>query len=132
MLFEVFEHKDSIRNWQVVLSCLVGVSLLFVSRNWAESPLDDGMYGAAGMLMLLYGLILFVMSFDQKHRKWHVTAFSVVAVAEMCVTAVLGFDYVGQISVPKFFSGTEDMEEAVKSLDDGTFYRSELADAKNG
>ncbi len=130
MLFEVFEHKDSIRNWQVVLSCLVGVSLLFVSRNWAESPLDDGMYGAAGMLMLLYGLILFVMSFDQKHRKWHVTAFSVVAVAEMCVTAVLGFDYVGQISVPKFFSGTEDMEEAVKSLDDGTFYRSELADAK--
>lgn len=130
MLFEVFEHKDSIRNWQVVLSCLVGVSLLFVSRNWAESPLNDGMYGAAGMLMLLYGLILFVMSFDQKHRKWHVTAFSVVAVAEMCVTAVLGFDYVGQISVPKFFSGTEDMEEAVKSLDDGTFYRSELADAK--
>ena len=102
MLFEVFEHKDSIRNWQVVLSCLVGVSLLFVSRNWAESPLDDGMYGAAGMLMLLYALILFVMSFDQKHRKWHVTAFSVVAVAEMCVTAVLGFDYVGQISVPKF------------------------------
>ena len=46
------------------------------------------------------------------------------------MTAVLGFDYIGQISVPKFFSGTEDMEEAVDALDDGTFYRSELADAK--
>ena len=80
--------------------------------------------------MLLYGLILFVMSFDKRHRKWHVTAFSAVAVAELCVTAVLGFDYIGQISVPKFFSGTEDMEEAVDALDDGTFYRSELADAK--
>lgn len=130
MLFEVFEHKDSIKNWQVVLSCLVGVGLLFISRNWAESPLADGMYGVAGMLMLFYGLILFVMSFDKRHRKWHLTVFSVAAVAEMCVTAVLGFDYIGQISVPKFFSGTKDMEEAVKSLDDGTFYRSELADAK--
>lgn len=130
MLFEVMEHRDCIKNWQVVLSCLVGVGLLFVSRKWAESPLDDGIYGAAGMLMLLYGLILFVMSFDKRHRKWHVTAFSAVAVAELCVTAVLGFDYIGQISVPKFFSGTEDMEEAVDALDDGTFYRSELADAK--
>ena len=88
MLFEVLEHRECIRNWQVVLGCLAGVGLLFVSRNWAESPLEDGIYGVAGMLMMLYGLILFVMSFDKRHQKWHVTAFSVIAVAEMCVTSV--------------------------------------------
>lgn len=130
MLFEVLEHRECIRNWQVVLGCLAGVGLLFVSRNWAESPLEDGSYGVAGMLMLLYGLILFVMSFDKRHQKWHVTAFSVIAVAEMCVTSVVGFEHIGQISVPKFFSGTEDVEEAARTLDDGSFYRSELADGK--
>lgn len=130
MLFEVMKHRDSVRNWQVILGCLLGVGLLFVSRKWAENPLEDGIYGAAGMLLLLYGLILFVMSFDKKHQKWHVTAFCIAAAAEMAVTAVVGFGHIGQISVPKFFSGTEAAEEAAKSLDDGTFYRSELADGK--
>lgn len=130
MLFEVLEHRESIRNWHVIFGCLLGVALLFASRKWADAPLDDGIYGVAGMMLLLYGLILFVMSFDKRHQKWHVTAFSVVAIAEMCITAVVGFNYIGQISVPKFFSGTEDVEEAVETLDDGTFYRSELADGK--
>lgn len=130
MLFEVLEHRESIKNWHVIFGCLLGVALLFASRKWADTPLDDGIYGVAGMLLLLYGLILFVMSFDKGHQKWHVTAFSIVAIAEMCITAIIGFDSIGQISVPKFFSGTKDMETAVKTLDDGTFYRSELADGK--
>jgi hypothetical protein len=53
-----------------------------------------------------------------------------MAVVEMCTTTALGYQEVGQISVSKFFSGTDDMEQAVRALDDGTFYRSELASAK--
>lgn len=41
----------------------------------------------------------------------------------------MGFNENGQISVSKFFYGTEDMEKATESLKDGTFYRSELASA---
>ncbi|MCD8019298.1 MAG: YfhO family protein, partial [Clostridiales bacterium] len=130
MLFEVLEHKDSIRNWHVVLGCIFGVGMLYISRTYAETPLDDGMYGVAGLLMLFYGFVLLVMSFDKRHRKWYVRVFSLAAVIELCVTAVLGFDYNGQISVSKFFSDTDDMEEAVDTLSDGTFYRSELADGK--
>ncbi len=39
----------------------------------------------------------------------------------------MGFNENGQIAVPKFFYGANDMEKAVASLKDGTFYRSELA-----
>ena len=49
---------------------------------------------------------------------------------EIGATAMAGFDTNGQISVSKFFSGTEDMEKATKALDDGSFFRSELADGK--
>lgn len=130
MLYEVLQHRDGVRNWHVVLGCLTGAGLLAVSRQWAEEPLEDGMYGLAGMLILAYGLILFVMSFDRRRRKWHAAVFCLVAATELCVTSVLGFQHVGQISVSKFFSGTEDMEKATQALDDGTFYRSELADGK--
>ena len=41
----------------------------------------------------------------------------------------MGFNENGQISVSKFFYGTEDMEKAAASLKDETFYRSELASA---
>lgn len=51
------------------------------------------------------------------------------AVIEITVTAFMGFNENGQISVSKFFYGTEDMEKATESLKDGTFYRSELASA---
>lgn len=130
MLFEVLENKEAIRNWQVILSCFVGIGFLWYSRNYAEHPLEDSLYGIAALLLLFYGMILFILSFDKKHQKWYVTIFSVATVVELCVTSVVGFHYIGQISVPKFFSGTKDMEKATEELSDGTFYRSELADAK--
>lgn len=130
MVFELFEHKESIRNWQTVLGCVIGIGLLVYSRNFASDPMDDGMYGLAGFLLLTYGMILFVLSFDHRHRQWHTVLFSVIAMVEIGATAIAGFDTNGQISVSKFFSGTEDMEEATRALDDGTFFRSELADAK--
>ncbi len=130
MLFDVLKHRDSVRNWQVFLSCVLGVGLLFVSRTFAENPLDDGIYGLAGLLILLYGVILFVMTFDKRRRKWHVTIFSFAAAAELCVTALVGFNEVGQISVSKFFSDTETMEEVSETLSDGTFYRSDMGSGK--
>lgn len=130
MVFELFEHKDTIRNWQTVLGCMIGIGLLVYSRNYAADPMEDGMYGLAGFLLLAYGMILFILSFDHRHRQWHTVLFSIIAMIEIGATAVAGFDTNGQISVSKFFDGTEDMEEATKALDDGTFFRSELADAK--
>lgn len=130
MVFELFEHKETIRNWQVIMGCIIGVGLLVYSRNFASDPMEDGMYGLAGFLLLAYGMILFILSFDHRHRHWHSVLFSVIAMVEIGATAVAGFDTNGQITVSKFFSGTEDMETTTKTLDDGPFFRSELADAK--
>ena len=52
-----------------------------------------------------------------------------MAIIEIATTACMGFNENGQISVSKFFYGTEDMEKAAASLKDETFYRSELASA---
>lgn len=130
VFFQLMEHKEGIRNWHIVLGCLAGTGLLYVSRTLSEEPLSDGMYGVAGMLLLLYGMLLFIMTIDRKRQSWYAAVFCLAAVVEIGATALVGFEYNGQISVSKFFSGTEDMEEAVDSLSDGTFYRSELADAK--
>lgn len=130
MLFEVLEHWREIRNWQVILGCLLGSAMLYVSKRYGEAPLEDEIYAVAGILLLVYGLIFFVLSFDRRHGKYHLAIFGVVAMAEIGTTAALGFSHNGQINVPKFFSGTKDMEQAVEALEDGTFYRSELADAR--
>ena len=130
MVFELFEHKDCIRNWQAVSGCVIELGLLFYSRNYTTEPMEDAMYGLAGFLILTYGMILFILSFDHRHRKWHMALFSVIAMVEIGATAVAGFDTNGQISVSKFFYGTENMANATEALDDGTFFRSELADGK--
>lgn len=130
MFVEVLEHRNAIRNWQTVISCAAGLGLLYYSFRFAKEPLEDVMYGAAGMMLVFYGTILLLMTMDRKRKIWYVRIVSLVAVIEICATAVMGFDSIGQISVSKFFSGTQDMERAVSELSDGSFYRSELADSK--
>lgn len=130
MLFGALEHWQGIKNWQVVLGCLLGVSLLYVSRQYGDVPLEDGIYAVVGLLLFVYGFIFFILSFDRRHGKYHLALFGLIAMVEMGTTAGLGFAHNGQINVPKFFSGTKDMEQAVEMLDDGTFYRSDLADAR--
>lgn len=129
MLWEVFEHLYGIRSWHIALSCMAGVGLIVYARTKGTNPLDDKIYGIAGMLFLLYGMLLFLYTLSRKRKVWYKTAFCVVAVVEMVVTAFLGFNENGQISVSKFFYGTNAMEKATTSLQDGTFYRSEFANA---
>ena len=86
-------------------------------------------YGVAGMLFILYGMILLLYTLSRKRKVWYKAAFCAVAIIEIAATACMGFNENGQISVSKFFYGTEDMEKAAASLKDGTFYRSELASA---
>lgn len=129
MLWEVFEHLDGIKGWHVAVACMAGVGLLAYARVKGTQPLEDQVYGVAGMLFILYGMILFLYTLSRKRKVWYKAAFCVVAVIEIAATACMGFNENGQISVSKFFYGTEDMEKAAASLKDGTFYRSELASA---
>ena len=130
MFVEVMEHRKAVRNWQTVLCAALSVGLLYYSYYQASQPLEEKLYGIAGVLIVLYGTIMLLMTMDKKRKTWYVRIISLVTVVELCAAAVLGYDQIGQISVTKFFSSTEDMEEAVTALDDGTFYRSELADAR--
>ncbi|MBR0410237.1 MAG: YfhO family protein [Eubacterium sp.] len=127
---EVLDHREEVKNRHTVVSSALGVGMLYLSRSYAETPLEDIVYGAAGMLFVFYGTVLLLMTMDRRRKIWYIRLFCMAAVVEICASAVMGFGSIGQISVSKFFSGTEDMEEAVDELSDGTFYRSELADAK--
>ena len=129
MLWEVFEHLDGTKGWHVAFACMAGVGLLAYARVKGTQPLEDKVYGVAGMLFILYGMILLLYTLSRKRKVWYKAAFCVVAIIEIATTACMGFNENGQISVSKFFYGTEDMEKAAASLKDGTFYRSELASA---
>ncbi len=130
MFVEVLEHRECIRNWHTVLSTAACVGLLYVSRSFAKEPLEDVMYGVAGIMFVFYGTILLLMTIDRNRKLWYVRILSLAAVIEICASAVAGFDSIGQIHVSKFFSGTEDMEQAAAQMEDGSFFRSELADSK--
>ena len=129
MLWEVFEHLDGTKGWHVAFACMAGVGLLAYARVKGTQPLEDKVYGVAGMLFILYGMILLLYTLSRKRKVWYKAAFCVVAIIEIATTACMGFNENGQISVSKFFYGTEDMEKAAESLKDETFYRSELASA---
>ena len=129
MLWEVFEHLDGTKGWHVAFACMAGVGLLAYARVKGTQPLEDKVYGVAGMLFILYGMILLLYTLSRKRKVWYKAAFCVVAIIEIATTACMGFNENGQISVSKFFYGTEDMEKAAASLKDETFYRSELASA---
>lgn len=129
MLWEVFEHLEGTKGWHIAIACMAGVGLLAYARTQGTEPLEDQVYGVAGMLFILYGMLLFFYTLSRKRKGLYKAVFCVVAVIEMTVTAFMGFNENGQISVSKFFYGTEDMEKATASLQDGTFYRSELANA---
>ena len=129
MLWEVFEHLEGTKGWHIAIACMAGVGLLAYAKTQGTAPLEDQVYGVAGMLFILYGMLLFFYTLSRKRKGLYKAAFCIVAVIEMTATAFMGFNENGQISVSKFFYGTEDMEKAVASLQDGTFYRSELASA---
>ena len=113
----------------MAFACMAGVGLLAYARVKGTQPLEDKVYGVAGMLFILYGMILLLYTLSRKRKVWYKAAFCVVAIIEIATTACMGFNENGQISVSKFFYGTEDMEKAAASLKDETFYRSELASA---
>uniref|UniRef100_UPI003FEFFC15 YfhO family protein n=1 Tax=Anaerobutyricum hallii TaxID=39488 RepID=UPI003FEFFC15 len=127
MLWEVFENLEGTKGWHIALACMAGVGLLVYARAKGTNPLDDEVYGVAGMLFILYGMLLFLYTLSRKRKGWYKNAFCIVALIEIVATAFMGFNENGQIAVPKFFYGVNDMEKAVASLGDKTFYRSELA-----
>ena len=129
MVWEVFEHLEGMKGWHIALACMAGAGLLAYARMKGTQPLEDEAYGVVGMLCLLYGMLLFFYTLSRKRKVLYKVVFCAVAIIEIAATAFMGFSENGQISVSKFFYGTEDMEKATAFVNDGTFYRSELADA---
>ncbi len=130
MMVDTFDHYEGMRGWHVGIACALVAGLMYYGYRFGDNAMEDKIYGVAGMLLLAYALFLFLALISRKHGYIFRYGFILMAVVEMCTTTALGYQEVGQISVSKFFSGTDDMEQAVSALDDGTFYRSELASAK--
>ncbi len=127
MFLDVMDHPEGLRNWHIGLACLASIGLMVWARETGTDPLDDSVYGIMGMLLLFYGMLLFLGLLSPRRRIWYRAALSLTVIIEMCATSAAGFAYNGQIDIDKFFSGTKDGYKAARELDDGSFYRSELA-----
>lgn len=130
MLYEVMTNWAGIELWHPPLAGLIILGFLGISWKYAGDPLEGSEYVVIITLLICYIAIFAAMAFLGKPKKWLLTVFAVFAVGEIIVSSALGFYNIGQISVSKFFSGTEDMEKAAQLVDDGSFYRSELAEGK--
>ena len=106
MLWEVFEHLEGVKGWHAAFACMAGVALMAYAKLKGTQVLEDNVYGVAGMLLLLYGMLLFFYTLSRKRKYIYKFIFCVVAVIEITVTAFMGFNENGQISVSKFFYGT--------------------------
>ena len=51
MLWKVFENLEGTKGWHIALACMAGVGLLVYARAKGTNPLDDEVYGVAGMLL---------------------------------------------------------------------------------
>ncbi len=62
-------------------------------------PLEDKVYGVAGMLFILILMILLLYTLSRKEKCGIRLHFRVVAIIEIATTACMGFNENGQISV---------------------------------
>lgn len=131
-LYENLTHREGILIWHPILAGGILAGLLWISRIYAGNPEEEATYIACSILMAVYVflMMLYQMARTEIFAKVFQVAFCLIAIGEMCVTSILGFNAIGQIHVDKFFTGISDMETATKVMDDGTFYRSEMADSK--
>ena len=128
MVYEVLERLDGIRIWEPILALVHSLGLLAGVYYYAETELATEVICSAVFLLIVYGLILFLQKKDSKRCEFYRILLLAVMTGELMVTSLLGFDTNGQISISKFFYATDDMVQAIEEHDDGTFYRSELAE----
>ena len=83
--------------------------------------------GALGRILSIFSVRKFRA--NPMYRTALSVILTVLVVVEISASAVLGFYENGQIKVPKFFRYTDEMEETIRKVDDGTFYRSEVVNA---
>ncbi len=142
--FEVMENLEFVRVWQVLISalCCGGIIAFILLKGGGEE--SEIVLILAGTLMIIYIFLLLIYSvvsttgLKELLHRWHgeewryacCLILTIVVVAEMAASGVKGYYENGQINVPKFYSWTEDMEEATRISDDGTFYRSEVVWAR--
>ena len=63
-----FEHLDGTKGWHVAFACMAGVGLLAYARVKGTQPLEDKVYGVAGMLFILYGMILLLYTLSRREK----------------------------------------------------------------
>ncbi len=130
MVFEVMDHRYSVRILEPFLALLASGLILVGVIIYGEEEIATDVVASASLMLAVYLFPYVLMNLKRKQRAYFHFAMSSIIVAEMVVTSLLGFDTNGQVSISKFFSNTEDMEAAMEELEDGFWYRSELAEAK--
>lgn len=129
MAFDVLEHMEAMRIREPVAALIISLGLLGGSWFYAGTKPETEVTVSAAVLLLAYGVLLFLAG-KKNGPSIFKTMIPALIAGEMVVTSLIGFDSNGQISISKFFNATREMEEAVKDNEDGTFFRSELAEAK--
>lgn len=130
MAFELFKKIRFVKFYYVMISYLICLVLLCGSYIASETPREEYCYWITLALLTLYFVILLLYTLNKVRKKILVYILTACSVLELCVSAVCGFEEIGQIDVPKFFSNTEAVEQIKDYIGDEKLERTDLASWK--
>lgn len=131
MAYQVLFWIKSYRSYQILWSFGVIAGTLILSAIYSDKPLTWYGYLLTGALALIYTIFLLRYSGWRIKKVYFQYLVVSVMVIELGAHAIFGYSCVGQVSISKFFSTTEDMQEARKLMEKDTgLYRAELAKSK--
>lgn len=130
MAFELFKKIRFVKFYYVMISYLICLVLLCGSYIASETPREEYCYWITLALLTLYFVILLLYTLNKVRKKILVYILTACSVLELCVNAVCGFEEIGQIDVPKFFSNTEAVEQIKDYIGDEQLERTDLASWK--
>lgn len=130
MAFELFKKIRFVKLYQVMISYFFCLALLCGSYIASETPREDYCYWITLVLITLYTIILLLYTLNKVKRKILVYILTTCSILELCVSAVYGFQEIGQIDVPKFFGNTEAVEQIKEYIGEEKLERTDLASWK--
>ncbi|MGN0465662.1 MAG: YfhO family protein [Lachnospiraceae bacterium] len=130
MAFELFKNLRFSKLYQVIIAYLLCLALLCGSYIASETPKEGYCYWITLILITLYTIILLLYMSKKVRRKILIYILTVCSVLELSINAVYGFEEIGQIDVPKFFSNTEAVEQIKEHIGSEKLERTDLASWK--
>lgn len=131
MAYQVLVWIKTYRPYQIIWSFGVIIGVLILSSLFSDTQERWYSYLFTGLLAFIYMCILLYYSSWRLPKRCTSLLITSIMVIELTAHTIYGYSCTGQVTVSKFFSTTEDIQQAKKLMEiDTDLYRSELAKSK--